>query len=190
MTQIKVSPAYSLGQLQTADIQTKIDIFEDRVKGWQLCVGQALWAEVTKPKDGNPDFTHAGFAVLSILFSYFEMIRQFQRGEESAQQAGTFAKEGLLSVYGATLSEQQRDQIYRDVRCGMYHSGITKALATISGDSTQAFTFIQNRVCVNPGILCKDILQHFDGYLEMLRADTDSDARAHFEEMLEVYVPK
>ena len=55
-------------------IEDKLKVFADRVRGWQLEVAAQLIAD-------NP---HAGFGVLHIVTSYFEMIGMYLMGPASS----------------------------------------------------------------------------------------------------------
>jgi hypothetical protein len=99
----------------------KIKIFEDREAGWRFKVAS----------EAEP-FPHSGYALVSILFAYFEMIAQYISGSSSDGQSGTFFRLGVRNVYPASpLSDKEIDTIYSRVRCGMFHSGYTK-LGTLS----------------------------------------------------------
>ena len=65
------------------DLDQKILIFEDRVLWWQLEIAEELHRLIEAPENNGKTLQHAAFALISILFSYFEMIAQYQKGESS-----------------------------------------------------------------------------------------------------------
>src|SRR5437868_2755206 len=120
------------------NLDQKTLIFEDRVLAWQLEIAEALRKQIEdKQNDGKP-IQHAGFALISILFSYFEMIAQFMEGDESHGKSEQFFGIGLKSVFPGEFSATQKKLIYQRIRCGMYHSGLTKKGALIDGNYPKA----------------------------------------------------
>ena len=74
----KISPKYSASYLRNAleedHFDRMIDVFRDRTYGWFLKYAKQL---------NDSDDEHCGFAVLKLLFSYFEMIeQQINRGKK------------------------------------------------------------------------------------------------------------
>jgi hypothetical protein len=68
----KISPIYTSDKLAVPAFNNKVDVFEERMKGWMLD-----WA------DHLNDYEHAGFAVLHIGLSSFQTIASFIKGEGS-----------------------------------------------------------------------------------------------------------
>src|SRR5438128_1505393 len=79
-------------------LDDKITIFADRVLGWQLDIAEEIRTQIENEQNHGTAIQHAGFALLSILFSYFEMIAQYQKGEESDSKSKRFFELGIESV--------------------------------------------------------------------------------------------
>src|SRR6266446_5207747 len=70
------------------DIETKILVYEDRVKGWFFQYGQML----QKHHD-------AGFVVLQIALAQIEGIEQYRSGASSEGQSNKFLRSGLTRIF-------------------------------------------------------------------------------------------
>lgn len=159
-------------------IDQKIDVFEDRVFGWQLNIAEAM--------DHIP---HAGYGIIAALFSYFEMVAQYIAGQSSNGQSGQFFRQGFRDIYPhSPLTNAQIGTIYSRVRCGMYHSGYTKFGTLISGDYPNGVAIQDDTVLVNPHQLRNDLVTHFTSYLHTLRNSESHEARNHFETMFDAGV--
>jgi hypothetical protein len=67
----------------------------------------------------------SGFARLSVLLSYFEMIEQHCRDKSSDGQSAKFFSAGFRSVYPGTKF-RQLGELYKRARCGLYHESSAK----------------------------------------------------------------
>ena len=78
-----ISPTYQDSDFPVPhSIDTKITLFEDRALGWKLNIAEQI-INGKKKADGSeerPPIQHSGFAVLDIVFSYFEMIAKYENG--------------------------------------------------------------------------------------------------------------
>src|SRR5688572_21311982 len=142
-------------------IDDKNAIFEDRILGWQIEIAEELKRQIDDKEKHGTTIQHAGFALLGIQFTYFEMIAQYQAGKSSDGKSKKFFGKGLESVYPKQFSPAERDEIYVKIRCGMYHTGFTKKGALIDGDYKKAIQIQGGTVQVNPHMLVTDIKQHF-----------------------------
>jgi hypothetical protein len=194
---IKISPQFTpetFGPKPTVD--QKILVFEDRELGWRLRI-----AEKVEP------IQDAGYAVISILFAYFEMFAQYATGVSSKmspsaafqspsaafqspsaafQSPSAAFRKGVRFVYPArNFTDYQLDTIYDRVRCGMFHNGYTKFGTLISRDFPEAIDIVNDTVRVNPHKLRPDLLTHFTQYIATLKDDTKKDERAKFEKIFD-----
>jgi hypothetical protein len=163
-------------------LDQKIEVFADRVTGWQLDMAQLC-------ANASP---HSGFAVLHIVFSYFEMIAKFQDGFTNDGERGTperYFSKGFNSVFpnlsnpSPEIRERLLKKLYKDVRCGLYHAGITGPNIELSGnfDFSVAFASQPDIVKINPHRLVPDLKQHFQSYIHQLRDHKNEELRKNFE---------
>ena len=88
--------------------EQKIIIFADRVLGWQLDIAEELRKQIEAKGNEKSPIQNAGFAILSILSSYFEMITQFIEGEPSANKSKPYFGKGLERVFPGQFQPLER----------------------------------------------------------------------------------
>ena len=161
-------------------LDQKIEVFADRVKGWQLDIAQQC-------ADNIP---HSGFAVLHIVCSYFEMIAKFQDAYTKNNKSETYFRKGFYSVfpnfidiYSRQVSDGFLRKLYKDVRCGLYHAGITGPNIRLSDNFHNAIELeLDNEtININPHKLVPAIKQHFQSYIRELRDRRNQQQRNNFE---------
>lgn len=108
---------------------SKILVYEDRVNTWFLDIAKKL-------KEDN----EAGFVILQIACSQIEGNQQHFEGQVSNRKSKDMFISGLKrffkelnDAYPPLLTD-----FYTDVRCGLMHSGITKARVTINASAPNA----------------------------------------------------
>lgn len=167
-----VSPRYTnhtFGSNPT--IEDKSLVFEDRELGWRIAPAKAL-----------NEVQDAGYAIVSVLFAYFEMIYQYVTGKSSIHRSPEFFRQGFREVYpNSEFSDSDIALIYEKVRCGMYHSGMTKVDTLLSGDFPEAITVRNDVVLVNPHKLVEDVESHLRRYVSQLRNENETQKRERFE---------
>jgi hypothetical protein len=181
----KISPRFDGTKLLgTADtIENRIEVYEDRQRGWLL-----NWAvylnDVTKDQR-----EHAGFAVLQLAFAYFEGHAVFLRGEDSDRRSFEFFQEGVLEVFpeigNDTNGKEVLKILWEDVRCGLFHHGITRRRIILQ-DGSQAFRYVQigggpKAVLICRHSLVSGILTHLENYLRKLRNPEEKKLRLNFQ---------
>lgn len=162
-------------------LDEKIEVFEDRVLGWHIEIAQELRKQIESGGDAGA-FRHAGYALVSILFSYFEMIAQYIEGTSSnGGSKATFVR-GFRYVFpSSSLTSDEIEDVYKRVRCGMYHDGYTKFGTLISGDYSPSISVENDTVKVNPHTLVDDISAHFSSYIATIKSSANSNDRTNFE---------
>lgn len=156
-----------------------IAVFADRVHGWQIDIADRL----IKTEE------HAGFAVLSIVSSYFEMIGKHLEGYEGVGRSRYHFGKGFDSVF-PEVDAAQRDRvsarIYADVRNGLYHDAITMGGIALSRSTGNRVLYETPgvdgsvEIVLNPELLTSRIRTHFAAYIAALLADPSTELRAAF----------
>jgi hypothetical protein len=176
---------------QTTD--DKVLVFTDRVRGWQL--DPALRCIQNDP--------HAGFAVLHIIVSYFEVVGmiEFDAGTHSDLQrangtweGGKEFKAGLMSVLGELANKKQkhvrwfRNEFYQRIRNGLYHqsmvrSGISlcRQLPDPDGYRFRDLGKQGSAIVINPERFTQRLLEHLADLELRLRDPNNSQLRQNFE---------
>lgn len=176
----KISPGFDSSKLNNATFEDKVDVFEDRMKGWMLD-----WADHLNQQE------HAGFAVLHLALSYFESIAIFLKGEESMNRRSTdLFKFSFYEVFeedcnkwGSARSEKVARLMYKQGRCGFYHSGMAKKeIGLQNGD---LFTInekngILDSVNIDRHKFMGAIRIHLDNYIGKLRSQNEQELTDNF----------
>jgi hypothetical protein len=182
-----LSPSFTTEKLRGENdtIENRIDVYEDRVRGWLV-----RWAEYLSAVKID-DRKHAGFAVLHLCLAYFEAFTIFLRGREAPRgKASEFFRAGVLEVFGELKGDDHRDAILRilweDGRNGLFHRGIALKRIRLRDDLERAFRFEategEGRVFVCRHSLVWRLLAHLDRYLGRLRNPAEIELRRNFDE--------
>lgn len=109
----------------------KIELFECRVEVWQLGVAAQILRDMEDPKRSDI-WSHAAYALVALIFSYFEMIgKTMNPGSKKSRTAGDDFEAGFCDVYpqfkptNGTYSPQVA-AFWDRIRNGVYHLGYTK----------------------------------------------------------------
>jgi len=180
-------------------LDVKIDVFSERVNGWKLDIADQLINGVKNEKgeviiEGNP---HAGYSVLDIILSYFEMIAKYREGFIGEYRNGRFCqnsreyfKKGVRIVFQEELAQKDPyivenflNTLYSGARNGTYHNGFAGTGIFIQGGSSRALVFSSNtkQVIINPHRLVLVLKYHFTDYITQLKDKNNTELRNNFE---------
>ena len=175
-----ISPKYQLSDFPSGlSVDQKIDVFEDRVEGWQLGVAQHLLDH----------YPHSGFAVLSIATSYFEMIAKYRCGYVGTGDSKRYFKEGVywvwppLHQYPTQKANKLLSKLYEEVRCSLYHGGLTGPSIMLTGEAQAPIELSADhqRMVINPHLVVPQLRNHFQMYVSRLRDHAEPELRSTFE---------
>ncbi len=160
--------------LNSNDIETKILVYEDRVKGWFLDFGRKLTKE-----------TNSEFIVLMICMNYLEGNQQFREGKSSSNRgSGKMLKRALKRIFPES-SGDDIDYLIDKVRHGLFHEGMTKSGAVLRyGLSVPFFSFTINSekwIEIEPSLFLKNIEMDFKSYIYTLKNKDNKKERRNFE---------
>ena len=145
----------SIEGLNLNDIDTKIKIYEDRVKEWFLEIADRL-------KRDN----EAGFVILSIAVSYIEGNQQFREGKGSNGRSQEFFIRGMRRIFNKiNVPERILKDYYKQIRCGLFHDGITKENVIISGEFQDPLRHINGIIRINPHKFLDKVKEDFRNYI-------------------------
>lgn len=166
-------------------IEAKIDLFEERIQGWQISIADQCYRGVLD-NAGNrisPSVPHCGFGVLYMLLSYFEMIAKYEAGDLS-EVSGKWFKEGIKTVYPELTAKTEKilTKFYKGARCGLYHAGLTSKFVFIDGGvASVEYDPGSEMLVINPGDMIDRVANHFKAYCQRLRDPAQALLRANFE---------
>lgn len=204
---IKISPRFMDAKLPVGcGVDPKIDVFEDWMTGWVLNHAQALCA-------GNYVFgKDAGFAILTLVTVYFEPIESYHTGQSSDRQSKAFFRRGFLRVFpqlGATLqssgyaeadrlADEIANEIYDQLRCGLFHEGGTKNKLIIGpspgaaplGLMLETTTGHVGSIFIDPCKFLVAVQNHLQDYVAKLCDPLQVDLRRKFETFFDTRISR
>jgi len=194
-TDFKISPKYKaskwlsldLTQKDSADWQTAVDIFDDRIKGRFLKQVQVL--------ESNSDSQiryFSGFAIMAIDCLLIETLQQFYNGSKRTGKEQDekmfhdfFQRTAELSTFFDTTVKT--NIFYVQIRCGILHQAQTKKKSTIHvkiGTSLAQWvdsSDYSQGVSINRHKFHKALLSVYEKYILNLRSNNNLNLRRKFE---------
>ena len=175
-------------------IEDKIDIFCERIWGWQLHIADLCLngGQDHKNESSVNAIPHSGFGAMQIMLSYFEMIAKYQDGfipKGKNHKAGEYFRKGVKSVF-PQLNSQPQPQVddflttfYEKARCGLYHMSQTSDGIELTGDIDQAMCFNAARklLIINPHRLPAVLKDHLSDYRGRLQNAANAELRQKFQ---------
>ncbi len=200
---IGVSPKYTAAHLADDSIESKIDVFEDQIRGWVLQQAATLLS------DKQPTRDHAGIAVLMLLLPYFEQIACFIEGASSKNKSREFFGIGIVAVFPRFRDELRSDAqeprlkdpdaahekivdvLYSEARCGLFHEGMIRGQILVARPDAQSGGASPFGVMIDadgdvgsivffPRGLLNSIAAHLDRYVDRLRDPKETTVRERF----------
>jgi len=158
------------------NIDGKIKIYERQVKEWFLNRGSKLLIGKNN-----------GFIVLMIGTSYIEGVQQYRNGESSSGRSKRFFKQGLTRIFNLEVNEGRLDDFYQQVRCGLFHNGMSGDQVIISKDFQIPIDFPDiGTIKINPKTFLEEIQKDFSRYITMLKNEDNIVERDNFNRMFSV----
>jgi hypothetical protein len=144
----------------------RINVFFRRINDWILSIADQCI------NGGENAIPHSGFAVLSIVFSYFEFIAKCQAGYQDTGASRCYFERGVCSVFPELAGTQEGRSLlsllWTGARNGLYHACLPDAAVAISGSyplPLQSDTIHGRPVAgINPHRLVPVLIQHFEVY--------------------------
>jgi hypothetical protein len=152
------------------NIDTKILIYEDRQNAWFFDIANRL------KKDNE-----AGFVILMIASSYIESNQQYIEGRTSKNRESELFFNKALDRIFPELGVIQKELLYREMRCGFFHDGMTRKAIFITGDQKKVFKTNGENLIINPYLFLDKIISDFKSYINKLHNPSDVDSRMKFE---------
>lgn len=160
-------------------IEDKITIYQRQVAGWFLDPADRILAELKE---------QASFVVLGICLSYLEGVQQYREGTSSQRKSKEFFRNSFRRVFDCCgLSVSQVEIIYDDMRCGLFHDGMTRSRVIYDMGQERAFAVRNNGsqelIGFHPEHVLDGIKGDFEQYIEELKASDNEEARKRFNDM-------
>ncbi len=160
--------------LDPTDIDDKIKIYERQVKGWFLNRASRF----LRGKDN-------GFIIIMISISYIEGNEEYRSGVSSNGRSREFFIRGMRRIFLINNRLEQLNDFYNQVRCGLFHSGMTRNKIIINDDNDAlAIEFYDsNTIKINYRKFLHKIRNDFTIYLRELNNSENEIIRNNFNRM-------
>lgn len=195
-----ISPKFLNTKLASGRIEDKIDVFEDQIDGWLLNHARGLCSEQYVFRE------HSGFAVLTLVCPYFEVIESYHIGLESRNRSREYFNNGFMKVFPdfaktlakAGYSSPQKlaakiaDCLYEQVRCGLLHEAATKSKVLIRRDTAPLGVMLElttgdvGSIVIDPCLFLNEVDAHFRIYISKLRDPNETDLRSNFQKFFDL----
>jgi hypothetical protein len=172
-----ISPKYTTRDFPNGmTLDDKIEVFADRIDGWQIGIAKKIIQH---------EIQHSGFALMHIVFSYFEMLGKYLSGYKGDNDSKVNFKKGVKATFPEIGSEEEifLNTLYRSVRSGLYHLGMTKINVMLRCDIPGSIGFNAERklLIICPDHLVMDLDLRFHHYIAELRNPENAQLRKNFE---------
>lgn len=163
------------GKTFNQDLDGKIRIYEDRVRGWFFDFAKILLKE-----------KHADFVVLMICTSYIEGNQQFREGKSSKTgKSGKIIKRALKTIFEIPKEKEWAiEKFVTEVRHGLFHDGMTRKDIVLSRVSPSPFSIkigTKNTISINPILFFWAMEEDFKEYINDLKNPNNKVLRGKFE---------
>ena len=187
----RLTPNYDHRKVANPTCADLVDVFEDAWKGYVLAQVETLL--------NNPD---GDIAAMTLLSAYFESIEALHRGTCSEGHSREFFVCGFLRVFDRTsdphAAEIAARSIYRNVRCGVAHTGFPTRTVHFHRMNSNAFIVTYplrpdgqldtsrpvQSVLVNAARMHAAVDRHLHRYLEALRRPDEVTLRSNFDRLM------
>lgn len=182
-----ISPRFTAAKASPGTFVDWVEIWEDRMSGWLLAPAKALAA-------ADPNY-QIGALLLAVAF--LEPYEVFRTGADSDGKSSAFFCRAFRRVFGASEPAQPAEvwdeaaqEFYKQVRCGLFHSGmpgtkvwLTSAITGIRIDIYETTGDVQ-QILVNPSYFVSAVESELAKYIGILRDPSHPvhiECRAAFE---------
>ena len=174
---VAISPRFTAEKLVGGNLDDLIDVFEDQMRGCLI-----------DPANQLVPHQHAGFGILAIVLSYFEPLGQFLEGKAGKSKAQfTRGLKAVLPDLERNVSPKIINELYNQLRCGMFHHGITKWRVVIAPSGPHSLGVAWDakgellQVVVVPRHPMAHLDDHLTKYVGELREPANKKLRENFE---------
>jgi len=173
---IAISPKYPTSDFPNGmTLEHKIDVFVDRIYSWQIGIAKQIIQHKIQ---------HSGLALLHIVFSYFEMLGKYLSGYIDDNKSKDNFKKGVKATFPEIGTEEEAflNTLYKSVRNGLYHLGMTKINTMLCCDILKSIGFNAEKklLVIYPDLLVEDLAIRFHDYVAELRNPNKMELRENF----------
>ena len=193
----RISPRFTSEKLRWGMIEDRIDVHEDRLKGWFLKHARSLLSAA-----------HSELAVLQLALGYFEGYAIYRNGSDSTGRSKEFFRQAFMEVFPHSKRAKHQgvdpkpddlnklvDLFYKEARCGLFHDGMIRHRIVLAPSSAPIFVASHKTtreitaIVIDPKKFLNAIDAHFTDYIAKLRDRNNTGLRAKFNAAWELKNP-
>ncbi len=157
-----------------------INIFTDRINSRIIYGIDKLIANKNKH-----EMLKYGFPIMILQCSLIDTFAKFRYGSDNqTKRFKDFLMEYLLFDFKEEEKEKIAKKFYKDIRCGIVHSGSTENMSGLSCDSLNLITTMKEKdrefISVDIFIMDKKLREYFAEYKEKLKDKEQYELRKNF----------
>lgn len=122
---------------------------------------------------------NAGFVVLMVATAYLEGNQQYREGRTREGESKKFFVAAIQRIF--SLTEQQGRELYGEVRCGLFHDGMTKHRVSIANEYPDALVVVGDEFRISPNKFLDAVRADMTSYIAALRDPNSTALRTNFE---------
>lgn len=153
-----------------------INIFEDRIRTrYFLAIGKLM------QRTDRYEMRRYGFAIVTLQCSLIETLAKFKYGADKTRNKERFTD--FLNEYfiDGSNSKYLADKVYKDIRCGIVHSGATDNKSGLSCECIELVSLLPNgAISLDLLILQEKLELYFEGYKKRLKNEKECELRKNF----------
>lgn len=156
--------------------ETKILIYEDRVKTWFFDIVKQFLTDRQHNYPGD-------YVAMMTVLAHVEAIEQFRTGEKPNRHN---TKEWLTNSASRIFPDQQYivyESLWKEARCGLFHLGFIDGKIYLTRDQDQVFHSDENegKLFIHPEKFIHAIENDFNTYIKQLNSKEEGVLRKNFE---------
>lgn len=188
-----IGPHYTTDiiDLDTASLDDRIALFEDRVRGYFTTPARLL----------AKTYDNSVFLILLVVSMCVEWLEIFHQGQSSNRQSQRFFKAGFRRIFNPSrpdhVPEEQfednldriLDEVYYQIRSGLVHTGTTRSKVLVTGQIREPMKVDFNpstgeveRLQINPFMSLLSIELYLSEYCSDLRNRENDKLREKFDQ--------
>jgi len=160
-------------RLNPNNLDDKIKIYEREVNEWFINPAQQSL------RDNS--FLNS-YLALMICMSYVEGVEQYRQGSHSRNKSKRFFINSINRIFPDQFSSRNIEQLYVEVRCGLFHNGMSNGSMIFDNEYPDSIKFENNKklIRVNPSKLLLHIQNDFQQFIAELKIQTNTEIRHKF----------
>ena len=154
-----------------------IDIFKDRIETrYFLAIDKLM------EKKDRYEMRKYGFAIVTLQCSLIDTLAKFRYGSDKQKNEERFENFLMENFIYGDNAKLFAERIYKDIRCGIVHSGATDNKSGLSCEMRELVSFLSDNKSISLDliILQERLEKYFNKYIKQLKNEEEYELRKNF----------